>query len=167
HRRLRPKMSRTCRSQRSRSSSGSRPCSRTPAVLARAIKSPAMPRRPLRPRPLPPPRAPPQTAAVLRRRRPQRPAPTSRVRRRARLQPSATAARPPRTSREARHGLAKGDDRVTSVLPDQPFGLAARRAKPWVEEGGHSMRSLAYFIGTFAVALLLGIGSAWYLIEEI
>ncbi len=28
------------------------------------------------------------------------------------------------------------------------------------------MRSLAYFIGTFTVALLLGIGSAWYMIEE-
>ena len=28
------------------------------------------------------------------------------------------------------------------------------------------MRSLAYFIGTFAVALLLGIGSAWYMIEQ-
>ncbi len=28
------------------------------------------------------------------------------------------------------------------------------------------MRSLAYFIGTFAVALLLGIGSAWYVIED-
>ena len=28
------------------------------------------------------------------------------------------------------------------------------------------MRSLAYFIGTFAVALMLGIGSAWYMIEQ-
>ena len=55
---------------------------------------------------------------------------------------------------------------MTSVLPDQPFGLAAPRAKPWVEEGSHSMRSLAYFIGTFAVALMLGIGSAWYMIEQ-
>jgi hypothetical protein len=55
---------------------------------------------------------------------------------------------------------------LTSVLPDQPFGLAAARAKPWVEESSHSMRSLAYFIGTFAVALVLGIGSAWYTIEE-
>ncbi|MGZ5823955.1 MAG: DUF1214 domain-containing protein [Hyphomicrobium sp.] len=55
---------------------------------------------------------------------------------------------------------------MTSVLPDQPFGLAAPRVKPWVEEGSHSMRSLAYFIGTFAVALMLGIGSAWYMIEQ-
>ena len=28
------------------------------------------------------------------------------------------------------------------------------------------MRSLAYFIGTFVVALLLGIGSAWHMIES-
>ena len=28
------------------------------------------------------------------------------------------------------------------------------------------MRSLAYFIGTFIVALMLGIGSAWYMIER-
>ncbi len=28
------------------------------------------------------------------------------------------------------------------------------------------MRSLAYFIGTFAVALMLGIGSAWYMIDQ-
>ena len=28
------------------------------------------------------------------------------------------------------------------------------------------MRSLAYFIGTFVVALMLGIGSAWYTIER-
>ena len=55
---------------------------------------------------------------------------------------------------------------MTSVLPDQPFGLAPPRAKPWVEESSHSMRSLAYFIGSFAVALMLGIGSAWYMIEE-
>jgi hypothetical protein len=55
---------------------------------------------------------------------------------------------------------------LTSVLPDQPFGLATPRPKPWVEEGSHSMRSLAYFIGTFAVALMLGIGSAWYMIEQ-
>ncbi len=56
---------------------------------------------------------------------------------------------------------------MTSVLPDQPFGLtASSRAKPWIEQGSHSMRSLAYFIGTFAVALVLGIGSAWYMIER-
>ncbi len=28
------------------------------------------------------------------------------------------------------------------------------------------MRSLAYFIGTFVAALMLGIGSAWYMIER-
>ena len=28
------------------------------------------------------------------------------------------------------------------------------------------MRALGYFIGTFAVALVLGIGSAWYMIER-
>ena len=28
------------------------------------------------------------------------------------------------------------------------------------------MRSLAYFVGTFLVALILGIGSAWYMIER-
>ena len=28
------------------------------------------------------------------------------------------------------------------------------------------MRSLAYFVGTFVVALMLGIGSAWYMIEH-
>jgi len=45
--------------------------------------------------------------------------------------------------------------------------LASSRATPWrEEEGSHSMRSLAYFIGTFAVALVLGIGSAWYMIER-
>jgi hypothetical protein len=37
---------------------------------------------------------------------------------------------------------------------------------PWREEGSDSMRSLGYFIGTFAVALLLGIGSAWYAIDR-
>ncbi|HEU4476652.1 MAG TPA: DUF1214 domain-containing protein, partial [Methyloceanibacter sp.] len=35
------------------------------------------------------------------------------------------------------------------------------------EDGAtHSMRSLAYFIGTFIGALMLGIGSAWYMIER-
>ena len=28
------------------------------------------------------------------------------------------------------------------------------------------MRSLGYFVGTFVVALMLGIGSAWYMIER-
>lgn len=36
----------------------------------------------------------------------------------------------------------------------------------WRDEGGTSMRALGYFIGAFAVALLLGIGSAWYMIER-
>jgi hypothetical protein len=36
----------------------------------------------------------------------------------------------------------------------------------WQDESTHSMRSLAYFIGTFVVALLLGIGSAWHMIER-
>jgi hypothetical protein len=38
---------------------------------------------------------------------------------------------------------------------------------PWREEDAtHSMRSLGYFIGTFVAALVLGIGSAWYMIER-
>ena len=36
----------------------------------------------------------------------------------------------------------------------------------WRDEGGTSMRALGYFIGAFAVALILGIGSAWYMIER-
>ncbi len=36
----------------------------------------------------------------------------------------------------------------------------------WRDEGGTSMRALGYFIGAFAVALILGIGSAWYMIEQ-
>jgi hypothetical protein len=40
------------------------------------------------------------------------------------------------------------------------------RSSLWREEGSTSMRALGYFIGTFAVALILGIGSAWYMIEH-
>jgi len=36
----------------------------------------------------------------------------------------------------------------------------------WRDEGSTSMRALGYFIGAFAVALILGIGSAWYMIER-
>jgi hypothetical protein len=45
--------------------------------------------------------------------------------------------------------------------------LSPSHATPWREdEASHSMRSLAYFIGTFVVALMLGIGSVWYMIER-
>ncbi len=44
--------------------------------------------------------------------------------------------------------------------------MAPSRTSLWREEGGTSMRALGYFIGTFAVALILGIGSAWYMIER-
>jgi hypothetical protein len=45
--------------------------------------------------------------------------------------------------------------------------LVSSQAAPWrEEEATHSMRSLAFFIGTFVVALMLGIGSAWYMIER-
>ncbi len=59
-------------------------------------------------------------------------------------------------------------NRLTSVLPtNSPLVLAPSQATPWrEEEASHSMRSLAYFIGTFVVALMLGIGSAWYMIER-
>ena len=59
-------------------------------------------------------------------------------------------------------------NRLTSVLPtNSPLVLAPSQATPWrEEEASHSMRSLAYFIGTFVAALMLGIGSAWYMIER-
>lgn len=45
--------------------------------------------------------------------------------------------------------------------------LAPSRTTAWREdEAGHAMRSLVYFVGTFVVALILGIGSAWYMIER-
>ena len=56
---------------------------------------------------------------------------------------------------------------MTTALPNSPLLLAPSHSAPWHEdEASHSMRSLAYFIGTFVVALMLGIGSAWYMIER-
>ena len=47
-----------------------------------------------------------------------------------------------------------------------PLTGTSTRISLWREEGSTSMRALGYFIGTFAVALILGIGSAWYMIEK-
>lgn len=47
-----------------------------------------------------------------------------------------------------------------------PLTGTSTRSSLWREEGSTSMRALGYFIGTFAVALILGIGSAWYMIEH-
>ena len=47
-----------------------------------------------------------------------------------------------------------------------PLTGTSTRTSLWREEGSTSMRALGYFIGTFAVALILGIGSAWYMIER-
>jgi hypothetical protein len=47
-----------------------------------------------------------------------------------------------------------------------PLTGTPTRSSLWREEGSTSMRALGYFIGTFAVALILGIGSAWYMIEH-
>jgi hypothetical protein len=47
-----------------------------------------------------------------------------------------------------------------------PLTGTSTRISLWREEGSTSMRALGYFIGTFAVALILGIGSAWYMIER-
>ncbi len=55
---------------------------------------------------------------------------------------------------------------MTSVVPNLPVALASPRAAPWREEANTSMRSLGYFIAAFAAALVLGIGSAWYMIER-
>ncbi|HEX2448913.1 MAG TPA: DUF1214 domain-containing protein [Methyloceanibacter sp.] len=56
---------------------------------------------------------------------------------------------------------------MTTALQNPPVLLAPAQSMPWrEEEAAHSMRSLAYFIGTFLVALMLGIGSAWYMIER-
>jgi hypothetical protein len=56
---------------------------------------------------------------------------------------------------------------LTSAVPNSPLLLAPTQATAWrEEEASHSMRSLAYFVGTFVVALMLGIGSAWYMIER-
>jgi hypothetical protein len=58
-------------------------------------------------------------------------------------------------------------DRLTTALPNSPLGLAPTQSTAWREkEASHSMRSLAYFVGTFVVALMLGIGSAWHMIER-
>jgi hypothetical protein len=54
---------------------------------------------------------------------------------------------------------------LTSALTNPPFVLSSAATTRREEEVSHSMRDLAYFIGTFAVALFLGIGSAWYMIE--
>jgi hypothetical protein len=60
-----------------------------------------------------------------------------------------------------------GADRVTTALQNSPPLLAPSHSMPWREEDAtHSMRSLAYFIGSFVAALILGIGSAWYMIER-
>lgn len=57
--------------------------------------------------------------------------------------------------------------RLTSVLPNMPLsGPSTRNSSLWREEGSTSMRALGYFIGTFAAALIVGIGSAWYMIER-
>lgn len=58
-------------------------------------------------------------------------------------------------------------NRLTSALPNSPLVLAPTQSTAWrEEEASHSMRSLAYFVGTFVVALMLGIGSAWHMIER-
>jgi hypothetical protein len=58
-------------------------------------------------------------------------------------------------------------NRLTSALPNSPLVLAPTQSTAWrEEEATHSMRSLGYFVGTFVVALMLGIGSAWYMIER-
>ena len=58
-------------------------------------------------------------------------------------------------------------NRLTTAVPNTPLALAPTQSTAWrEEEASHSMRSLAYFVGTFVVALMLGIGSAWYMIEH-
>jgi hypothetical protein len=58
-------------------------------------------------------------------------------------------------------------NRLTSAPPNSPLVLAPTQSTAWrEEEATHSMRSLGYFVGTFVVALMLGIGSAWYMIER-
>jgi hypothetical protein len=44
--------------------------------------------------------------------------------------------------------------------------LPSQAALPRVEQAGGSMRSFIYFVATFVAALILGIGSAWYMIER-
>jgi hypothetical protein len=56
---------------------------------------------------------------------------------------------------------------LTALPTNFQLLLVSSPAAPWrEEEATHSMGSLAYFIGTFVVALMLGIGSAWYMIER-
>ena len=56
---------------------------------------------------------------------------------------------------------------MTGLPTNSQLLLVSSQAAPWrEEEATHSMRSLAFFIGTFVVALMLGIGSAWYMIER-
>jgi hypothetical protein len=56
---------------------------------------------------------------------------------------------------------------LTTGVHDSPLTLAPARATVWRDdEAGHSMRSLVYFVATFVVALILGIGSAWYMIDH-
>jgi hypothetical protein len=57
--------------------------------------------------------------------------------------------------------------RLTTALPNPPLVLAPTQSTAWrEEEATHSMRSLAYFVGTFGVARMRGIGSAWHMIER-
>jgi hypothetical protein len=53
-----------------------------------------------------------------------------------------------------------------TALPNMPVTGDPTRSSLWREEGSTSMRALGYFIGAFAVALILGIGTAWYTIER-
>ncbi|MBQ0817358.1 MAG: DUF1214 domain-containing protein [Hyphomicrobiaceae bacterium] len=55
---------------------------------------------------------------------------------------------------------------MTIAPPDLPITDTSTHTSLWREEGSTSMRALGYFIGTFAVALILGIGSAWFMIER-
>ena len=58
-------------------------------------------------------------------------------------------------------------NRLTTAVPNSPLVLAPTQSTAWrEEEASHSMRSLVYFVGTFVAALMLGIGSAWYMIEH-
>src|SRR3989304_6179596 len=68
----------------------------------------------------------------------------------------------PRPTPPPPRSVSMATNRLTSVLPtNSPLVLAPSQATPWrEEEASHSMRSLAYFIGTFVAALMLGIGSA-------
>jgi hypothetical protein len=59
------------------------------------------------------------------------------------------------------------DGLTSASSTNSPLLLAPSQSAAWrEEEATHSMRSLAYFIGTFVAALMLGIGSAWYMIER-